>query len=71
MNFQFGSSPVAKLRWALSLLDPVSVAERPRPQGKHFAQQPSDFVGWLEFALCDFNDLQGHKGTYYGRGRSP
>jgi hypothetical protein len=59
MNFQFGSSP-AKLRWALSLLDPVSVAERPRPQGKHFAQQPSDIVGWLEFALCDFNDLQGH-----------
>ena len=38
--------PVAKLRWALSRLDPVSVAERPRPQGKRFALHPSNFR-WL------------------------
>jgi len=56
--------PVAKLRWALSRLDPVSVAERPRPQGKRFALHPSDFAGWPGFALCDFNDLQGQQGTY-------
>jgi hypothetical protein len=47
MNFQFGSSPVAKLRWALSLLDPVSVAERPRPQGSTLRSNPRiSLVGW-------------------------